>query len=232
MPPNVAGVPGAVNGVAPPNLAGAPGVVNGAVAPNATSPQTLTGAATGVSGQQATAATANARGVLPLTAASNTGAPGSATGPVLASTTGGASSGSSTAGRIFPNTPATPNGARIIGLAQSQVGARYTWAGTSPATGFDCSGFVYWVFNTIGYNMPRTMEDQLASGRRIPIDQLRPGDIVFFGDTYTSGLSHDGIYVGDGKFIHAVDESTGVAITPINSAYWAERYYGAVRVMD
>jgi cell wall-associated NlpC family hydrolase len=217
-------------GPMPPNVAGA---VNGAVVPNATGPQTLTGVATGASGNpQATAATANARGVLPLTAASNTGAPGTATGPMLASTTSGASGGSSAAGRVFPNVPATPNGARIIGLAQSQVGARYTWAGTSPATGFDCSGFVYWVFNSLGFNMPRTMEDQLASGRRIPLDQLRPGDVVFFGDTYTSGLSHDGIYIGDGKFIHAVDESTGVAITAMNSAYWAERYYGAVRPVE
>jgi cell wall-associated NlpC family hydrolase len=128
--------------------------------------------------------------------------------------------------------PASPNGARIISLAQSQVGARYTWAGTSPSTGFDCSGFVYWVFNTLGFNMPRTMDEQLASGRRIPIDQLRPGDVLFFSDTYTSGLSHDGIYLGDGKFIHAVDESTGVAITALNSAYWAERYYAAVRPME
>ncbi|HLH25171.1 MAG TPA: C40 family peptidase [Chloroflexota bacterium] len=117
-------------------------------------------------------------------------------------------------------------------MAQSQLGAHYTWAGVSPSTGFDCSGFVYWVFNTIGFNMPRTMEDQLASGRRIPIDQLRPGDILFFSDTYTPGLSHDGIYLGDGQFIHAVDESTGVAITRLNSAYWSERFYAAVRPLE
>jgi cell wall-associated NlpC family hydrolase len=232
-PPGAPGMPGAVNGAAPGNLAGAPGVVNGAVAPNGTAQQTLTGAATGVTaGQQATTATANARGVLPLTAASNTGAPGTATGPALASTTSGASGGSSAAGRVFPSVPATANGARIIGLAQTQVGARYTWAGTSPATGFDCSGFVYWVFNSLGVNMPRTMDDQLASGRRIPVDQLRPGDVVYFTDTYTSGLSHNGIYIGNGEFIHAVDESVGVAVTRMNSAYWADKYYTANRPME
>jgi cell wall-associated NlpC family hydrolase len=185
--------------------------------------------------QSAVAGSANGRGA-PL---SNVGAPGSPTGPspLLASTasgtSGGASSGgSSSAGRVIPNLPASPNGARIVSIAQSQVGARYTWAGTSPSTGFDCSGFVYWVLNTVGYPMPRTMEDQLSSGRRVRLEELRPGDVVFFSDTYTSGLSHDGIYIGDGKFIHAVDESTGVAITPLNAAYWQERYVGAVRVMD
>ena len=220
---------GPANNAAPPT----PGPQAIAAAPTGPAPQALAGAASGPTSQQATVATANARGVQPLAAASNTGALGTATGPVLASTTGGSSSGSSpVAGRVFPSVPASPNGARIIGLAQSQVGARYSWAGTSPATGFDCSGFVYWVFNSIGFNMPRTMEEQLASGRRIPIDQLRPGDVVFFSDTYTSGLSHDGIYLGDGKFIHAVDESTGVAITALNSAYWSERYYGAVRPLE
>ncbi len=134
--------------------------------------------------------------------------------------------------RLIPNLPATPNGARIVSLAQTQVGARYTWGGTSPSTGFDCSGFVYWVFNTLGYPLERTLPEQFSAGRRVRLEELRPGDIVFFADTYTSGLSHNGIYIGDGKFIHAVDESTGVAITPLNSAYWEQRYVGAVRVVD
>jgi cell wall-associated NlpC family hydrolase len=179
-------------------------------------------------------AAANARGV-PSLIASNTGAPGSATGPapLPASTTGGSSGGGSTlAGRVIPNLPATANGARIASLAQSQLGARYTWAGVSPSTGFDCSGFVFWAYNTAGYNMPRIMEDQFSTGRRVRVEELRPGDVVFFADTYTTGLSHDGIYVGDGKFIHAVDESTGVAVTPLNSAYWEQRFVGAVRIMD
>jgi cell wall-associated NlpC family hydrolase len=232
-PQNLTSAPGMANSAATPSPVGQPSLT-GAITTGAAGPQPPSGAATGAPGQQqATAATANARGVLPLTAASNTGAAGSASGPVLASTAPGASSGgSSAAGRVFPSTPASPNGARIIGLAQSQVGARYTWAGVSPSTGFDCSGFVYWVFNSIGFNMPRTMDDQLASGRRIPIDQLRPGDVVFFADTYTPGLSHDGIYLGDGQFIHAVDESVGVAVTRLNSAYWADKFYAAVRPME
>jgi len=143
--------------------------------------------------------------------------------------TGDAASGS---GRIIPNLPATPTGARIVSIAQAQVGARYSWAGVSPAAGFDCSGLVYYVFNTVGYSVPRTLEEQFASGRRVRLEELRPGDILFYENTYIPGLSHNGIYVGDGKFVHAVDESTGVAITPMNAAYWEQRYVGAVRVVD
>jgi cell wall-associated NlpC family hydrolase len=156
--------------------------------------------------------------------------PGSTAGGGANAVTGAASSGSS--GRILPNNPPSPNGLRLSAIAQAQVGAKYTWAGVSPATGFDCSGFVYYVFNTFGYSLPRTMEDQLASGRRVRLEELRAGDILFYADTYTAGLSHNGIYLGDGKFIHAVDESTGVAITPVNSSYWDQRFVAAVRVVE
>ena len=180
-----------------------------------------------------TGTTATGAGAAP---ASLTGAIGSPSGPVpvLASTgsTTSAAGGSTGSARLLPNLPASPNQARLVAIAQAQLGARYTWAGTSPATGFDCSGFVYYVYNTFGYPLERTMAEQFAAGRRVRMDELRPGDIVFFADTYTSGLSHNGIYIGDGKFIHAVDESTGVAITPLNSAYWEQRYVGAVRIID
>ncbi|HLI29030.1 MAG TPA: NlpC/P60 family protein [Chloroflexota bacterium] len=165
-----------------------------------------------------------------------TGAIGSPSGPLpaLASTASntGTTSGSTGPSRVLPNLPASPNQARLVAIAQSLVGSRYTWAGTSPATGFDCSGFVYYVYNTYGYPLERTMAEQFAAGRRVRMDELRPGDIVFFADTYTPGLSHNGIYIGDGKFIHAVDESVGVAITPLNTPYWEQRYVGAVRIID
>jgi cell wall-associated NlpC family hydrolase len=149
-----------------------------------------------------------------------------------ANTTAGGQPASGGSGRILPNNPPTATGMRLVGQAQSQLGARYVWAGTSPSTGFDCSGFVYWVFNSAGFSLPRTMEDQFASGRRVRMEDLRAGDIVFFADTYQAGLSHDGIYLGDGRFIHAVDESTGVAITPLSSSYWEQRFVGGVRLAD
>jgi cell wall-associated NlpC family hydrolase len=126
---------------------------------------------------------------------------------------------------------AAPNAARLLGIAQAQLGARYTWGGTSPATGFDCSGFVYYVFSTYGHSVDRLLPGQRAAGRPVRREELRPGDVVFFENTYTAGLSHNGIYVGDGKFIHAADESTGVVLTPLASAYWDQRYAGAVRII-
>jgi cell wall-associated NlpC family hydrolase len=134
--------------------------------------------------------------------------------------------------RIIPDLPATPAGARIITLAQTFVGARYTWGGISAATGFDCSGLIYHVFRNLGYSIGRTVEEQFTAGRPVRLDELRPGDLLFYQNTYIHGLSHDGIYIGGGRFVHAVDEASGVAITAVNSAYWDERYIGARRIAD
>jgi cell wall-associated NlpC family hydrolase len=176
---------------------------------------------------------------LPATVASSVSTPNgvlastSVSGAMLASSTNSTTAGTSTGSSSrITNLPATASGARIVNIAQSQLGARYTWAGVSPATGFDCSGFVYYVLLTVGHAIPRTMDDQLAAGRRVRLEELRPGDVLFYADTYTSGLSHNAIYIGDRKMIHAVDESTGVAITPVDSAYWDQRFVTAVRFMD
>jgi cell wall-associated NlpC family hydrolase len=66
----------------------------------------------------------------------------------------------------------------------------------------------------------------------VRVEELQPGDILFYHDTYTAGLSHNGIYVGEGKFIHAADESTGVVLTPVRSTYWEQHFAGAVRVLE
>ena len=89
------------------------------------------------------------------------------------------------------------------------VGYRYRFGGTSPA-GFDCSGFVYYIHNVSGSPVGRGMWQQYNGGARIPQSSLLPGDTVFFANTYMPGLSHDGIYIGGGQFVHASDERTGV----------------------
>lgn len=119
-------------------------------------------------------------------------------------------------------------GDRIVSLAMNYVGYRYRYGGTTP-NGFDCSGFVYYVYNKSGVSLSRDMNVQWTSGARISQANLQPGDILFWSNTYKRGLSHVGIYIGGGKFVHAENESTGVVVSSMNTAYWASRYSGAVR---
>jgi cell wall-associated NlpC family hydrolase len=126
--------------------------------------------------------------------------------------------------------PAASSGAsKVVQIGLKYLGYRYRWGGTTPA-GFDCSGFVYYVFNQAGVSMSRSMDAQIGSGPHISSSDLRPGDIVYFRNTYRSGLSHIGIYVGNGKFVHAADYDTGVELSDLWSSYWAAHYAGATRV--
>ena len=77
--------------------------------------------------------------------------------------------------------------------------------------------------------MPRDIWSQWDSGPHVARDQLQPGDLVFFQNTYMEGLSHNGIYIGNGEFVNAVDEESGVAISKLSSPYWTEHWYGATR---
>ncbi len=141
-----------------------------------------------------------------------------------------ASSGGATAKpQAAPQTVRGGAGAGVVQNAMKFLGYRYVFGGTSPA-GFDCSGFVYYIHNTTGYPVGRGMWQQLNGGERISRDELLPGDTVFFANTYMPGLSHNGIYIGGGQFIHAADESTGVTISSLNSAYWVQHYVGATRL--
>ena len=117
----------------------------------------------------------------------------------------------------------------VVNVAMNYVGYRYVFGGTSPA-GFDCSGFVYYVFNKAGIAMGRSMNSELASGAHISSSQLQAGDLVYFANTYRAGISHIGIYIGNGKMVHAGDYSTGVNVSDIWSPYWAAHYAGAIRV--
>ena len=108
-------------------------------------------------------------------------------------------------------------------------GYRYVWGGTSPQSGFDCSGFVMYVLRQAGAPVPRDLWGQLNSGARVSRSALQPGDLVFFQNTYRPGLSHDGIYVGGGQFIHAASENTGVIISRLDNPYWNARYFAASR---
>ncbi|WP_420819786.1 C40 family peptidase [Paenibacillus monticola] len=109
------------------------------------------------------------------------------------------------------------------------IGTKYVSGGIS-TNGFDCSGFTMYVFDKIGIDLPHQSGSQYQMGSAISRDEIRPGDLVFFNTT-GKGVSHVGIYVGDGKFAHA-SSSRGVTISSLNDSYYVSRYVGAKRIMS
>lgn len=109
------------------------------------------------------------------------------------------------------------------------IGIDYKFGGTSTA-GFDCSGFTKYVFKKVGLTLPRTSKAQYKVGASITRSKLRSGDLIFF-NTLGNGVSHVGIYVGNGKFAQS-SSSRGVTISSLSQSYWANRYVGAKRVMS
>lgn len=116
----------------------------------------------------------------------------------------------------------------IIATAKQYIGVRYVFGGSTPS-GFDCSGYLKYVFNQFGITLPRTASEQYQVGEPVARENLQKGDLVFF-ETYKKGPSHSGMYLGDGTFISATS-SSGVAIVSMNNSYWAARYIGAKRVL-
>jgi cell wall-associated NlpC family hydrolase len=108
------------------------------------------------------------------------------------------------------------------------LGVPYVFGGTS-SNGFDCSGYVQHVFAMLGYHIPRTADAQYYAGRRVAGAAIVPGDLVFF-QTYASGPSHVGIYLGNDRFVHA-SSSRGVTISSLHESYWSARYLGAKRLI-
>lgn len=114
----------------------------------------------------------------------------------------------------------------LIKRAMSLQGVPYLWGGTT-RKGFDCSGFVQYVFKASGVTLPRTSFEQFKVGTPVSRDQLKPGDLVFFS-TYKQGASDVRIYIGGGRTIGSASE--GVGIHSLSESYWAKRYIGARRV--
>jgi peptidoglycan DL-endopeptidase CwlO len=140
-----------------------------------------------------------------------------------ASNSSGGSSGGGGGGGGNP--PASQYGGGVVGIAMQYLGIPYQWGGESPSTGFDCSGFVYYVFSRVGVSLPRTVSAQYAVGAPVSRSALQPGDIVFF-----NGLGHDGIYIGGNQFIHSPHTGDVVKISSI-TGYYSSGFVGARRVL-
>lgn len=141
---------------------------------------------------------------------------------------GGASTGIKPSVEALNGNTVISQASAIIATAKKYIGVPYLWGGTTPK-GFDCSGYVQYVFNAHGITLPRTSREQYTAGYAVSKSKLQPGDLVFF-NTSGSGVSHLGIYIGDGQFIHA-STSKGVIIAELNTSYWSSRYIGARRVL-
>ncbi len=138
---------------------------------------------------------------------------------------------------VPPGRPAPPLAARgrgnadgyaLSGTAMSLRGAPYRNGGVDPS-GFDCSGFVRYVYQQHGVAMPRETREQFRVGKRIDRDRLEAGDLVFFS-TVAPGASHVGIMIGGDQFIHAPSERGVVRVESLGAQYWSTRYIGARRV--
>ncbi len=123
----------------------------------------------------------------------------------------------------------TSLGEQVAATAKKYIGCAYIFGGTSPS-GFDCSGFVQYIYKLYGVNLYRTADVQLNNG--YAVSDLYPGDLVFFANTYntSAAASHVGIYIGDGQFVHAANSSSGVKISSLSEDYYASRYVGARRI--
>src|SRR4051812_18269023 len=127
--------------------------------------------------------------------------------------------------------PDAPSGAgeRAAGNALKMVGKPYRYGGTSPSTGFDCSGLVQFSFRQAGLALPRSTGDQLRATTRVRTSGIRRGDLLFF-DEEGRKKSHVGIYLGDGRFVHAPSTGKHVRTDSIESPYWKKHLSEARRV--
>ncbi|MBD3652764.1 C40 family peptidase [Kangiella sp.] len=130
-------------------------------------------------------------------------------------------------GYQFPQ-PASAKGDNIALMAQSMLGKRYLYGGSSPQQGFDCSGLVYFTHTQVGDYVPRTSRDQLYASRKITLNELQPGDLLFY--RINGKPSHVGIYIGEKKFVHAPSSGKAVSITTMDNPYFKPRLIRAGRL--
>jgi murein DD-endopeptidase len=136
-----------------------------------------------------------------------------------------------TAGRVTvePRVADTRIGGAIADVAMGMVGTRYRYGGTDPLEGFDCSGLVYYAYTQAGYSVPRTSQELFRAARKIAVGEADPGDLMFFQDQ--TKLSHVGIYLGDGMFVHAPASGANVTVASLDSPYYQQHLVAVGRLL-
>ncbi|MEN6392158.1 MAG: LysM peptidoglycan-binding domain-containing protein [Syntrophomonas sp.] len=155
--------------------------------------------------------------------------PGTSSSSNTAASSKTSTASKSTKTQVASRSGNTSMGGSVLSKAAQYLHTPYVWGGTSPR-GFDCSGFVQYVYRQCGYSLPRVASDQAAAGRKVNRSDLKPGDLVYFSGG--GEINHIGIYVGNGKFIHSSSPSSGgVIYSSLSESYYAARYAGATRIL-
>ena len=126
-----------------------------------------------------------------------------------------------------PPVDAQPKG--MVERALSWIGVKYRFGGQDEKRGFDCAGLVRRAFSSV-VDLPRTAASQFTQGFFVEREDLQPGDLVFFKNTYKRGISHVGIYIGDGQFVHAASSRRAVVVDRLDSTYFRTRFAGGRRI--
>ena len=132
------------------------------------------------------------------------------------------------------STPApapSAKGAEVVAYAKQFLGYKYVSGGSSPSTGFDCSGFTSYVYKHFGVSLSRSTSGQKNNGTSVSKANLQLGDLVIFNNSSNTAVGHVGIYVGGNQFIHAANAQKGVIITSLSDSYYKARYVDGRRVL-
>jgi cell wall-associated NlpC family hydrolase len=130
---------------------------------------------------------------------------------------------------IEPRAADAAVGGAIAEVAMGMVGTRYRYGGTDPIEGFDCSGLVHYAYSQAGYDVPRTSRELFRAARKIALGEADPGDLMFFQDQ--TKLSHVGIYLGDGLFVHAPASGEKVTVASVDTPYYQAHLVGVGRLL-
>jgi cell wall-associated NlpC family hydrolase len=127
--------------------------------------------------------------------------------------------------RFRKQRPKPSLGERAAKIALKAVGVPYRWGGSSLASGFDCSGLVYWAYHRLGVDVPHSSYALFDVGRAVRRSRMKPGDVLFF-----SGLGHVGLYIGRGRMVHAPQSGRNVEIVTLGGSHYGSRLVGARRI--